>query len=1277
MTEQPQVKVAIHGYYGFRNVGDEAILAVILENLRREIPQVEPVVISGDPRWTKRIHGVQAVDSHNLARVAACIRKSSLVISGGGGLLQDYGTRDSAEVLAFPALAGMPSYAQVPLLAKVYGKPLVLLAHGVGPIRTIDGALLARFVFGLADRVTVRDDLSRSVVEALHCVNGSVTVAPDPAFAFPIPSRESSREKVAQVLGSRWADNRPVIGVSVRWWEEAAGWPQNVAKALDLLLERTNALLLFIPFQDSDQWSDSAQARRIVKAMRHKNRCFFWKGHLRPEEIAAVIGGCDTIIAMRLHAAILAIRAGVPVVALAYDPKVRETMRQAGQEEYTFDLADLKVEEVADKVEEVLDSRPSISRQLQEVAERLAGETHRHFEGLAELAQKGDELEADFISAAPPPPADYYSGLSRLYTEVDALRQGMTQRDRETRERDETMRAQQTEMAGKDEAMHALRGQLEEIVKKVMVAEGEFRAYEQDKEAYVAALRAQLRVARKLSLFPALSLAVRAGRKALRLSKDLLRRYLPRRWTAFYGALRHSGVPYDDTGQLTVYYEKAIVFPGYPRRIPLSERPDVARKPVSLVATVRTEGASVRTWIESLLNQTRHPDEVIIVDGGSTDETVAELREFARTAPFPVKVISAGNVNIARGRNIGIAQATHPFIACTDFGCELDHRWLEYLAAPFEIDPDTMVVAGWHEPTAHTTLGKAAALQGAPNFMDPQSFLPSSRSVAFTKQAWAAVGGYPDWLTPTGEDTYFSLELKRCCNRWALVPEARVYWRAPDGLSEGVSTAYRSSIGDGEAGLFPNRYWHSLTRSVLELSVLMAAAVGLGLAFVIPWLALIPTLAVLWFAWRTVRAARARRRMIVDRTTVTPGLATLSALIAPLLQWSSILGFLRGVRNRPRALERRIGDVNGVAFILSGVPISDSGGGQRPAQLALGFLRQKHLVVYINLWESYETVDLKIRVSDPRLLTYPAHAFDMATFMEEHGEYLKGKPMLAVLEHPVIDFLRIGQSMRAAGVTVVYDLLDDWATSLGADFYSPEVEKEIIDTSHVLVATAQPLKRRLERSSGRTVALIPNAVNTHIFNTEGTYLRPADLPPGDFVICYIGALWGEWFDWSLLRKVAVSYPNATVAVIGDYRGLCPAPPPNLHFLGLKPQSQLPAYLAHCDVAIIPWVIGKITEAVSPLKLYEYLAMGKPVVAPRIGELEGIPYVMLSETDAEFIANVEAARQMQIDQKVIEKFVQENSWAQRVTTLLELASRNGSRQSDRSSGLSAVNAAQER
>ncbi|MYH62361.1 MAG: glycosyltransferase, partial [Caldilineaceae bacterium SB0675_bin_29] len=104
---------------------------------------------------------------------------------------------------------------------------------------------------------------------------------------------------------------------------------------------------------------------------------------------------------------------------------------------------------------------------------------------------------------------------------------------------------------------------------------------------------------------------------------------------------------------------------------------------VSVVATVYNEEKSIKTLMDSLLNQTRQPDEIVICDGGSTDDTVALLEEYTGRLPG-LRVVADAGANISQGRNRAVAEAKGTIIACTDAGVRLDSNWLDELVAPFE-----------------------------------------------------------------------------------------------------------------------------------------------------------------------------------------------------------------------------------------------------------------------------------------------------------------------------------------------------------------------------------------------------------------------------------------------------------------------------------------------------------------------------------------------------------------------------------------------------------------
>ncbi|MFN8448708.1 MAG: glycosyltransferase [Anaerolineae bacterium] len=226
---------------------------------------------------------------------------------------------------------------------------------------------------------------------------------------------------------------------------------------------------------------------------------------------------------------------------------------------------------------------------------------------------------------------------------------------------------------------------------------------------------------------------------------------------------------------------------------------------ISVISTVLNEGESIRRLLDSLAAQTRQPDEIVIADGGSADNTVAILREYE--AKLPLHVLVEPGANISAGRNRAIAAAEGEIIAVTDAGVRLASDWLERLTQPLLDDPSLEVVSGFFEADARTPFETALGATTLPlaDEIDPQTFLPSSRSVAFRKSAWITVGGYPEWLDYC-EDLIFDLRLRETAAPTMFEPRARVYFRPRPTLEAFIKQYYRYARGDGKADLWRRRH---------------------------------------------------------------------------------------------------------------------------------------------------------------------------------------------------------------------------------------------------------------------------------------------------------------------------------------------------------------------------------------------------------------------------------------------------------------------------------------
>ncbi len=274
------------------------------------------------------------------------------------------------------------------------------------------------------------------------------------------------------------------------------------------------------------------------------------------------------------------------------------------------------------------------------------------------------------------------------------------------------------------------------------------------------------------------------------------------------------------------------------------------RMKVSLILTVLNEGEHVRRLLESVARQRRLPDEVVVCDGGSTDHTVAVIQEYANR--LPLKIVAAPGANISQGRNAAIRAASGDAIAVTDAGVWLEERWLEELIGSLELEigsSPAAMVAGFYKSDPQNVFEVALGATTLPdmNEINPAKFLPSSRSVAFRKEAWEAAGGYPEWLDYS-EDVFFDLAMREKFGAFAFAPKAIAHFRPRPSLAAFAKQYFNYAKGDGKADLWPKINFIRYFTYLVAAPLLVYAAVTVS-----PWLWLLGAVAGLAYIRRPLQ----------------------------------------------------------------------------------------------------------------------------------------------------------------------------------------------------------------------------------------------------------------------------------------------------------------------------------------------------------------------------------------------------------------------------------------
>lgn len=314
--------VVISGYYGFNNIGDEAVLSSIISALRKHMPNVELTVLSQSPGQTKALYGVRAINRWDIKTIMHTIKNSDLLISGGGSLLQDV---TSSKVI--------PYYLGVVKIAQFYKKPVVFYSQGVGPVTKGPGKFLIKQIVNKVNHIFVREEGSKKLLESLGVNKAPITVAIDPVLGIEPKKEVVDKVKALLVEGKK-------VGFYIRPWKDDQRMIEQIAH-LAQYIENKGYHVYFIPMYYKEDLKISQEIANKVTGNVH-----VIPQELTIDEVVAYTTQFDFIVGMRLHSLIMAHAVDVPMIGLSYDPKVRGFLNEVGTP-YCMDVD--KIDEAAFK----------------------------------------------------------------------------------------------------------------------------------------------------------------------------------------------------------------------------------------------------------------------------------------------------------------------------------------------------------------------------------------------------------------------------------------------------------------------------------------------------------------------------------------------------------------------------------------------------------------------------------------------------------------------------------------------------------------------------------------------------------------------------------------------------------------------------------------------------------------------------------------------------------------------------------------------------------------
>jgi len=344
--------------------------------------------------------------------------------------------------------------------------------------------------------------------------------------------------------------------------------------------------------------------------------------------------------------------------------------------------------------------------------------------------------------------------------------------------------------------------------------------------------------------------------------------------------------------------------------------------------------------------------------------------------------------------------------------------------------------------------------------------------------------------------------------------------------------------------------------------------------------------------------------------------------------------------------------VNEIVMFVSGVKFLENEG-QRGTQMARELLASGAAVLMVFFRWPEEQADPVPLSDNPLLFHLPLDLLDSCRNELFSFEPPAGARKTCIIEFPHPETFQLVNELNAARWHTVYDIIDDWEEfhrEGAAPWYEPEVEDFLCLNAGSLTAVVPKLVSKIQsRHPARRVRLVPNGVSPASFHMD---LPPLPLEKGELTAGYFGYLSRAWFDWELILDIARRRPGWELHIVGYGEKPDGEIPSNIHLHGKVDHERLYSFAATWDVGIVPFKESDLSRGADPIKVYEYLAMGLPVVVTGIPHLQEYPGVFVAPSRHAFAATLSEAVETPFPREAVAAFLDSCTWYQRALALLD-------------------------